>query len=673
MIVVVLLLVLGGAVYSLRRRVFETSVATLLLSPVIATVLVALGFTAGVTTYGIIILAVLGLLCFVQPKSNDRTLTPESISLVLAFCVFYGLSRLWPDFISIGERLRDYALLSSVIDSPAIAKEPWMHGSVLNYYLYWYRFGRMLGSLSFADAAQTYHLLVGFSFALFFATIVACARTILKLSGGAAVLCGVIVALGSNVQGVFSFLERNSNWWGPSRILDGGNAINEFPAWSFVLGDAHPHYLNLTLLPFFLLLFAHVVKRYRFTLGILPTVLGALVAGSLWVYGANAWEMPAWSALVGLLVTGWIVRTMVAEGGEIWRPFDRRSLVLLAMLWLVAAAFIPAIWNITPADAPPTRVAGAVQPSVTGEFLRHWGVPIALLVLLLPLQTHRILTTVAAYMAALLFLLLPMPFYLISLLLLLSLVGLVRSLRRVDCEVTWLLHATGAVGLILILFPELYFFDDPYGDKIERMNTIFKFYSAAWAMIHLYALGLAARRLPQAWRGASLPAVACGVLVTALLTGFFLRAVQLRKIGGEWTGDISRGLRTVEREFPGSSSTILFLDGLSRDVVLEAQGGAYTYASFVSTLSNHDAYLGWSNHVNLLVRDTEESKRREEVTKQVYTESECRKTRELLQRERIGFVVVGELERRAFPALSEQQFSCLTKRHQEKGYAVYSP
>jgi uncharacterized membrane protein len=107
--------------------------------------------------------------------------------------------------------------------------------------------------------------------------------------------------------------------------------------------------------------------------------------------------------------------------------------------------------------------------------------------------------------------------------------------------------------------------------------------------------------------------------------------------------------------------------------VLETQGNAYSYTSFVSTLAAQPSYLGWANHVNLLTKNYAEVSRRERITQEIYRESDCHRRRELVQREGIRYVIVGDLEQKEHPGIKALDFSCFTQVAGQDRYLVFGP
>ena len=223
------------------------------------------------------------------------------------FVVAYALCMQWREFYALGERLRDYALIASAIDSPVVPKEPWMEGYGLNYYVFWYRFAAMLSSVLAMDTWNVYHSIVAFSLALYGAAVFQVVRVVL---GGNRILawCAAVgIPFLPNVAGMLILkhprgegFSHDEGWWGPSRVIVG--SITEFPAWSFILGDAHPHYLNLATFSILLLFFYRIVTSnisigYRLYHGIFM-----VLAGVFFLIGSNAWEVPMWGGMALMTV-----------------------------------------------------------------------------------------------------------------------------------------------------------------------------------------------------------------------------------------------------------------------------------------------------------------------------------------------------------------------------------
>jgi len=688
MITTLLVVVLSILVWSIRLPVFEVVFGVLLLTPIVVFPLAPAG-GGGVALYGGILLALIGGVALIRGRlSNGVRAAPteafESVAVFLAlFLLNYSFCLLWPDFVAMGERLRDYALLSSVYHSPVVPREPWLTGAALNYYLYWYRFGHLLAAVGGLEIWDLYHQLQAFTFALFGASVFHLLRRVERFRPEFALLVTLGVVYGSNLAGVWSFFNHDTNWWGPSRVIPG--AINEFPAWSFLLGDLHPHFLNLCLAPFLLALGAAFLR-----LGGAVGIAGGLAllgVSPLWFFNANAWEVPIW--------LGWSLLVVIVFVGAYLRPERLQALrkelggalrsgrvlgIILFGLYLGCSLYLSSR-NIAPGETPLGFVRGSIARTGLGDLLLHWGAPLGAIALgLVGLRSPGADRTLAALMIGCTLVAEDaLPF--LSALIVLAGWRFVQSiveLRRSGEARGWerlVIQAIGFGALVLVMLPELVFLDDPYGGENERMNTIFKVYAATWFALHLYAVTVVAaciRRGGERWIPQRGRIGFAGILVV-ILGGFFLQTVEVRASKERGILPVAAGLSEIEKRFPGAALTIQALVGLPRGVVLEAQGPAYDYTTHVATLSGNEAFLGWANHVNLLARAYDEVARRERVTKDLYTGGDCTSKREVLRTEGISYVVLGPLERKSYPGLAPEGFSCLRTVVERGGYRIYAP
>jgi uncharacterized membrane protein len=697
------------------------------------------------------------------------------------YAIAYMLCLQWVDFYDLGERLRDYSLLASAIDSPVLPKEPWMEGFPLNYYVFWYRFGAMLSSLLNIDVWDTYHTMISISMALYGAVVFQLIRVVLGGSTLLASLGALFIPFGPNVAGML-ILSRDKQgnfitdpgWWGPSRVIQG--AIDEFPAWSFVLGDAHPHYLNLVTFPFLLLILYRIItSAASATRKVVQTTLFTL-GGVLFLVGSNAWEVPMWGGAVVILVATAMIMFKVgmpaslvsvsfagnssgaalddADGSSrdhryseffkqlaalavpfaalvvlvLRRPYVTWFQVGLVVVCVVAFEFLffpgklslsnpfkgqrasgkadktsgfgkkEVVWSvfwallfvalrlssshIASEGGKLDFVRSPIPVTTTAELFAHWGTQltvIALSTLLLHSFSLPLVMMTAFLGCTLLFDKGALFIY--------ALIGLqlVRLLSPRERAATWKdVFGEGLliISLGLVLLPEVVFLNDAYGPEIERMNTIFKIYTTSWALLGLsafYLFGLVwekrAKQLEGIAPGFSM--LAGVMLIGTLAFGtwrFYDHVYPMRKMEGSEFG--REGLGLANRKYPGSGEIIRALRKQPYGRTLETQGGPYSFTSFVSTLAGQPAYLGWANHVNLLLKENEGVKageigRREKVTEQFYKEANCVARRDLASREQIRYVVVGTKERERYTELGTLDFSCFTKLAEKEQYTLY--
>ncbi len=336
-------------------------------------------------------------------------------------------------------------------------------------------------------------------------------------------------------------------WWHATRILDGGRGIHEFPFFSFLLGDLHPHVMSI---PFVLLAAGAALALLR-SEGPLDLVYWlerplSLVAFGLVLGGLsflNTWDMPTMAFLV--LLVALARNRLLAERWSWWTGLD--ALLFALPLYLVAfIAYAPFFFGGFDSQA-----SGFTAEAGAGSGLFHtlliWG-PFAVLVL--PYAVWRLsrsgqpvtlnaalwaLAPAAAVFAvwlvwdglAAIFGVLPNAFqpnemrgsfggsfadrgwnWLTALalsgalgLLVLAFVHEVEAARESAEERLGHVFALALAGTaaLLILGCEFVYIEDGFD---SRMNTIFKLYYQAWLLLSV-AGGLALYELARGWRAPS--------------------------------------------------------------------------------------------------------------------------------------------------------------------------
>ena len=152
------------------------------------------------------------------------------------------------------------------------------------------------------------------------------------------------------------------------------------------------------------------------------------------------------------------------------------------------------------------------------------------------------------------------------------------------------------LGLGIVLATEIIYLKDNMGETYFRMNTIFKFYLPAWLLLGTASLAIVGKWLQNAGIDRRMPArverVLPALVVTALLAAPF--AINIDFGYGSHTLD---GAAYLEGSHPGDAAAIAFLRNLPGDqIIVEAEGGDYTYYSRVSSFSGIPTILGMPFH-----------------------------------------------------------------------------
>ncbi|MGQ9840933.1 MAG: DUF2298 domain-containing protein [Anaerolineae bacterium] len=224
--------------------------------------------------------------------------------------------------------------------------------------------------------------------------------------------------------------------------------------------------------------------------------------------------------------------------------------------------------------------------------------------------------------------------------------GAVSGLLVADLFVLLLI----GVALLLALAPEFIYLRDLFG---TRMNTVFKFYYQAWAMLAL-AAAYGLNRLMG--RGVSpvlqVPGLALASLLCLLSLWYPLAAIPSKadNFRGQPTLD---GLAYLRRYDPAQMAAIEWLRAnVAPDaVVVEASGGSYTEAARVSMATGNPTLLGWDFHERQWRGNAGYDKAaagRIEALDRIYRSARPEELRALLEQWGIDYVYIGAQERAKF-------------------------
>lgn len=494
-------------------------------------------------------------------------------------------------------------------------------------------------------------------------------------------------------------------WFRASRVLsrpfEGGELeiITEFPGFSFVLGDLHPHVMALP----FMLLAGGAALQLLASPEPLDLVYwlrrpGALAGCALVVGGLgfiNTWDAPTFSVL---LVSAALVRNLQLAGPEGRRRVRARALDLASfaapLIALALVAYAPFFFGSL--DSQADGVTATSDPGTRPvDLFIFWGPMAAALVPFIvwrlweahrerPLTAREVLTAVAP--AGVLFLgwlfwdpvsavadAMGVPLReaaaglggrldarageyltLIALAALLggAMLALWRETERASPRMLTIVALTfGALGTLLVYGPELFYLVDSFG---TRMNTVFKLWFQAWVLLGV-ASACAAYELWKAWlaterRGAGL--VWAGAAAIVLLGGLLypVGATLARTDGlrGPRTMDGLAFVRTLD---PGEYEAIRWLYERRRDdiVIAEAVGNDYTYGGRMSAATGIPAPLQWPGHELQWRGETESQGSRQSDIDRLYRSTNPEDVADVVNRYGITFVIVGRTEREQFP------------------------
>ena len=226
------------------------------------------------------------------------------------------------------------------------------------------------------------------------------------------------------------------------------------------------------------------------------------------------------------------------------------------------------------------------------------------------------------------------------------------------------------LGTLLILAPEFVYLRDQFG---YRINTIFKFYYQAWILWSLVA-AFGVGYVLQSLRGVA--DITARILVGAVIfcgllyptLGIMTKTNNLKPVFGFNLNDFAR----VQRENADDAAGIEFLLTQPEGVIAEAIGGSYSYYGRVATHTGYPTVLGWPGHESQWRGGSELQGTRQDDINLLYSTVRWEEAQAILEKYNIRYVFIGNLERTSM-RVSEEKFAAhLTPIFQQGSTVIYT-
>jgi YYY domain-containing protein len=466
--------------------------------------------------------------------------------------------------------------------------------------------------------------------------------------------------------------------------------IDEFPFFSFYLGDLHPHVLVLPFVFIALALSLNLflsppeagnrfhIFRFEYTFSRRVFFLGALVFGALGFL--NLWDFP-WYVVI---FAGVHLLIKVDRAG--WSRFR-----VYEFFVLVVALGISGVLAYLPFYISFSSQAGGILPNVINPtrgvhlWIMFGTLFVPLLAFLFYLIQKRgdekILLkgmTLALAVALTLFGLSGLfssllggglsvgmvsqvsnPFlsmYGVESVRALLQEGLTRRASSIFSAIT--LVVLLGIGAALVIIPEFFYLRDLFGN---RMNTIFKFYYQAWILWALAAAYGSAVMLSLPKSKRSLAVVYSLILAVVMFIGLTYPVM---------------GLQTRYNFYlnPDEHAAVDWLRQAPLGTLVEAvhpTGGSYSQYARISMNSGQPALLGWVGHEGQWRGGGEEMGTRQDDIALLYSSGNWQEAFQIIEQYRIVYVVVGNLERTTYDVDEDKFIRNLIPVFQQGSVTIY--
>jgi len=496
--------------------------------------------------------------------------------------------------------------------------------------------------------------------------------------------------IGKSVTGQPLPYGRGDWYWNPSRLIPPGpgNEITEFPFFTFVYSDLHAHMMAMSLALLALAWALSIIKGRRTSW--LSLSIGALIIGAL--YPTNL------SDIYTYLPIGFAVLAY-----SLWRYVDvawawltgiptaikKLALIVGSIILLTVLSFV----LYEPYRASYLQGYSALDPWTASQtpiwsYLTHWGVFLFIIVAWMMWETHEWMATtpvsslnklrpyqllieagIAIVLASLLYFVyrgvgvgwvaLPIAVW----------AGLLILRSNMPDVKRFVLFLIGTAMLITIVVELVVVRGD-----IGRMNTVFKFYLQAWALLSVSAAAAFAWVLSEihkwlpGWRnffqigvtfvlaGAALTTISSAVdkvsdrmapgVPLTLDSIIYMKYAQYADFGA--TMDLShdyRAIRWMQDNVQGSP------------VIVEANTTEYKWGTRFTIYTGLPGVVGWNWHQRQQRTLTPQlvEERIAEITS-FYTTEDPQAARDFLKKYNVKYIIVGQLERLEYPAPGINKF-----------------
>lgn len=419
-----------------------------------------------------------------------------------------------------------------------------------------------------------------------------------------------------------------------TRIIE--YTINEYPAYSIVLGDVHGHYIAL---PFLVIILALAMVGLRKKIGTRSKLKFNMIISPLVIalYGINSWDMI--TAVFIFTVIHFYQVLNINEDLEI--KIKHFVLAELSLLLPGLVLMLPYILNYNPAIGPeggfplgivPFRTKSAPLPWM--QFWFQFLIAPALFAIAIKL---RVIND--------------------------------RAMKVYPLILTF-------VAICLIVGVEFFFLKDIFhksNPSYFRTNTVFKFYYHAWiifgvaAVAYIYSIlhgGLpGVSREGKELQGKVLKRIKIfktsvfalsSIIFTFTFVYIFVAIGDFYPLSKEEVVRTMNGIDFISKEYPTDYMAIEWLNSNveGQPVILEEVGEAYTYSSRVSMATGLPTVIGWPTHEWQWRGSSEEPFARKADVDNFYRGDNDEATdKEFINEYEIEYIYVGNRERETYPQL----------------------
>lgn len=617
-----------------------------------------------------------------------------------------------------GERFMGSAFLNAINRATSLPPpDPWLSGYALQHYYYFgYLMGSILTKLSAMPTNITFNLLTPLCAALTASITYGLGYNLMGKRKYGLLTATLVVFIG-NLHLFKMLLEQLSTspdivlhyigtkwdyyYWSSTRALfDTNQAITEFPFFSFIWGDFHPHMIGLAFQVLIISLLYAFISNPRSIFGNEKSTafFSVLVFGiSLgFLYANSAWDYPGY-AVLSLLVIG---------AYQLKRGLSLKYSILSASLPVAVSIFLYLPYILAFKAIGAKGIGIVMYPSPIAGFLLVHGLPLLaiaffalsqkwedlavkeiFLLMLSSLLLVPLLLILSIIYPALIFIL-PVIFF--------SFIFIFREIKTKNGVPREVFFAFCLIlgGASMLFFSEVFYVMDYLAwGEFQRMNTVFKFYNQVWVMWMIsaafciwYTLKNQKEKLRRVFSVCMVILIFASGIYPVLGTYTWLKGFETSPTldGTAYLKYSSIRVDGASIEPQGDYLAICWIGKNIKGspVILEAvpsnapwdQQFDYTYYSRVSSLTGLPTLVGWVFHEHSWGYKTDITEYRINDVNIIYSTEDVELAVKKLEVYDVKYVFVGSLEHMQYPERGLRKFEdkkIFKRIYDERGVQIY--
>jgi uncharacterized membrane protein len=596
----------------------------------------------------IYLIALSFLIYHLQRKiSIDRFWIHETSGLFI-FLLFLIICSFKPE-ISWGEKVMDISMLNYLYRQTEMIGEPWFSGLPLRYYYFGYYIFAKLLSIFKLHPLNGYFVCLCLIASSFF-SITYSIMIFFNKKQFFAIFGAVFILFSSSTESFFSIFSSQKYdigfFWNNTRVFK-ENLFAEFPFWSFLFGDFHPHVIAYPFLLLMILLTLDIqkFKGESFLRFFLMTFLGVNIAV------INSWDV--------FFIAPFNVILILSLYWEDFFKEKKYHLILYPLLssLLCLVLYLPLLKALTGASHGNTISIFNGEHNELINFFRHQGVQLLFIFILLLINIdHKnillkkknvcfLLTSQIAGSFLVFYFKMSLAISLCSFLLVLLFLMLNQKIfTSKKLLMPWM------ILLLLMYFVSEHFI------IFDRINSLFKINNVTYILSSLIVLVL----IDSILNHKTIKNISYGFLSLFILASGFNVIANASYTPTKRNLNSINGKSHLSELNPGDDKLINYINKniSGTPVLVEAFGKAYDYsAGRIQWYTGLSGFLVWSGqHLTQRGVPLIALKAKEKSINDLYGENSIITAYQICILNKIDYVVVGRLERSKYPSKGLSKF-----------------